>query len=95
MVLFASNLMDMGDYLRCAYYLRKIYKINGVFSLLHSHLLTYSLTHLLTYSLTHSGVFQMKSSIGMFLGTYSLFLAGEKSKEQDSCEVVMHLLNNF
>ncbi len=38
------------------------------------------------------GVFQMKSSIGMFLGAYSLFLAGEKSKEQDSCEVCNHLL---
>ncbi len=30
MVLFASNLMDMGDYLRCAYYLRKIHKTNGI-----------------------------------------------------------------
>jgi len=34
-----------------------------------------------------TGLFHMKSPIGMFLGAYSLFLAGEKSKEQDSCEV--------
>jgi len=31
MVLFASNLMDMGDFLRCAYYLRKIHKTNGTY----------------------------------------------------------------
>lgn len=36
----------------------------------------------------------MKSSIGMFLGSYSLFLAGEKSKEQDSCEYIKRSENS-
>jgi len=92
-VLFASTLVATGDYQRSAFYLRK-YAANAYSSSSSSSSSSSCASSSSSSSPSSSSSssssspvpFYMKSKVGLFIGTYSLYMAGEKLREQEAAE---------
>ena len=84
LLLFARSLLTNGEYQRCAHLLRRSTSSTNNGTEAHAHDSATSssnavITHAASKLLSNSSV---KSCLGVFLSVYSMYMAGEKLKEQ-------------
>ena len=83
LLLFARSLLTNGEYQRCAHLLRRSTKgniVNEIDSRDSRHPNSISVTTKAMSKLLTNGA--VKSKLGLFLSVYSMYMAGEKLKEQ-------------